>query len=166
MSAPSQLIELTVRVVSVSHNSGIKYLTLHGELDHEVLDGEVTIVGGSDLLVAALEGLGHATLGGGVEHLLLDLSVIRVPGDEEDLVTLTVGGVPLVVEDGVARGVGGELGNEGLPRGGAVGAVLTNHDLLLVLDDEDEEAGGLLGLELVVGSDDLVADGDAGEGHM
>jgi len=111
--------------------------------------------------------------GGRVEHFLLDLCRVGAPRDEEELLLLggLRGALALVgvlkVEDSVpavVRPSPGQVVEEVVVVGAPV-ADLLHADYLLVLDVEYEEAVGLLLLDVIVGSPDLLVNLDSA-GHL
>lgn len=137
------------------------------ELVIDSLLGDLREVSGLELSADADKGSLHGLLGGGVEHLGLDLGGLGSPEDEDELVALT--GVvkgEVVVVDGIAAVVLGEVSDEVVPGGGGLLGLLEDHTGVVGGDSEDDVLEALAKLELVEDFSDLVVECNAGNCHF
>ena len=153
--------EIEVQKKTKTNLLGVLELVLDGLL------GDLREVSGLELGADADKGSLHGLLGGGVEHLGLDLGGLRGPEDEDELVALAraLKG-ELVVVDGIAAVVLGEVSDEVVPGGGDLLGLLDDNASVVGGDSEDDVLEALAKLELVEDFSDLVVKRDAGDCHF
>jgi hypothetical protein len=150
--------------------------TLADVLEDGIVFDVISVIGlvlGRNAGERSLEGL----LGGSVDHLGLDASIIRGPGDEGDLVSDTIARGQVVLE--VVNGVTGTLANgASFALGGsvderltevlpllAVGSLLDNNLLVVVRELVDDELVLLVKLKLVECGNAVLGNGGSGLRH-
>lgn len=104
----------------------------------------------------------ESVLAGSVNHLGLDLGVVRGPGEEDDLVAGTLGDSVVKVVDGVTAVVAGEVTQEVVVGGRGVRRLFNLDRLEVVRDLVDNVLVVLLQLQFLEGVKALRLDGDSG----
>ena len=127
-----------------------------------LLEGDLRHIGGLDFLADTDELLLDVVLGGGDQHLLLDLGGIRSPDDEEDFGALSsVLRLEGQIVDDVTAALGGKLVGEVGPVS-VVGGLLHDNLGQFVVDPEDGVLVLVAHLDLVEDGNNLIGDSNSG----
>ena len=131
-------------------------------MSSDLLEGNLRHVSSLDLLSNTNKLLLDVVLGGGNQHLLLDLGGIRSPDNEKDLGALSsVSRLEGQIVDNVTATLGGELVGEVRPVS-VVGGLLDDNLGQIIVDAEDGILVLVAHLDVVEDGNNLIGDGNSG----